>query len=208
MVAACVVLLSVWGRVFFESNQELSAAQSAEATGALESALEHYQYAARWYTPGASAPQEALDALERLGTQARSDGRPELALKAFRRLRGALLATRGVLGVETQRLKNTNREIAELMADEQIQRADGSLRDRSRTQLVDDHLALLTIDPIPSRGWSLMVILSFGGWIVGVLMTIRRGLDRELKIQRQPLLRWGIPTIFAFGLWLFSLTQA
>ena len=92
-LAIALVFLSIWLRVFIESREELQAAQSAEAAGELVTALEHYQYAARWYSPFASAPGDALDALQRIGRThvPRSE---RSVLKAFRRLRGAILATR------------------------------------------------------------------------------------------------------------------
>ena len=154
-LAIALVFLSIWLRVFIESREELQAAQSAEAAGELVTALEHYQYAARWYSPFASAPGDALDALQRIGEDARDRGLSDLSLKAFRRLRGAILATRWLVRPGVDRLDTVNRNIAELMAEEQWQRADATVRGRSKDELAQEHLELLSLDALPSPVWSL-----------------------------------------------------
>ena len=107
-----------------------------------------------------------------------------------------------------ERLSVTNRKIAELMADAQLQSKSPTVEGRTRGQLVKDHLALLTLDPTPARGWSFIVILSFFGWILASVMVIRRGLNPQLRIQGHPFLRWGVVAVASFGVWIFALTRA
>ncbi len=207
-LAFALVLLSIWGRVYYESEQELERAQAAEAAGELETAIEHYQYAARWYSPLASSPETALDALYQIGSEARANGQSDLALKSFRRLRGAILATRGLIRSHAERLDEINQQIAELMADQQLERGDATVRGRDRDTLIAHHLRLLQLDPLPSSGWSLLVILSFLGWIVGVGGTIRRGMTADLEVNKTPFIRWIAVTVLSFVVWLFALSQA
>ena len=42
----------------------------------------------------------------------------------------------------------------------------------------------------------------------GGLLTIFRGLDREVRLQRGPALRYGALTAVCFSLWILGLTQA
>jgi hypothetical protein len=105
-------------------------------------------------------------------------------------------------------LDEINQQIAELMADQQLERGDATVRGRDRDTLIAHHLRLLELDPLPSSGWSLLVILSFLGWIVGVGGTIRKGMTADLGVKKAPFIRWIAATVLSFVVWLFALSQA
>ena len=208
VAAVAVVLLAVWLRAWTSGKDELERAVEAHSAGELEAAVNHYQYAMRWYSPGAAAPRAAADGLDEIARKAASEGKRGLALRALRRLRGGILATRHLFSPFGDRLEAVNARIAKLMAAEQMALGQSTIRGRSVEELEADHLALLQRDPTPAAGWSLLVFLSFLGWLTAVFMTLSRGLTREAKLVRPAFYRWGTTAVISFGLWLFALSQA
>ena len=208
-ITAVVLVLSVaFVRVWTSARSELVQAQAAEAAGEIDRAIEHFQYAARWYTPFSSAPNDAIDALWRIAQDQEEQGQPERALKAYRRLRGAILATRSLYSPFEARRVSTNERIADLMADEQLRQGHATVAGRSRSELIRDHMALLEADPAPATGWSLLVVLFFIGWVAGGLATIYKGLDSSGRMRRPNFKNWLIISLFCFAGWLVALSQA
>jgi hypothetical protein len=208
VAALGLVLTAVWARAWVSARDELAQARALEASGQVAQAVEHYQWAARWYTPAASAPREALDALAALGGTAEASGDRAGALRAYRRLRGAVLATRHLWVPYDAHLAPTNLALSRLNAAQQMESGGPTIAGRSMAELEADHLALLELDPMPSPGWSLLVVLSFLGWIGGGFVTIARGLDAEARLVRPAFLRYGGLTALCFALWVLSLAYA
>ena len=209
LVALGVILASAWIRSCTESNAEYHrAVQFEKAPDTLPRALEHYQFAARWYTPFSGTSSDALDALIRIADGARVKGDRALALKALRRARGAILATRWLFNPYGERLERVNRALAEVTADEELARQSITSSGKSRANLVDEHLSLLAQDPAPDPWWSLLVVLSFFGWVSCAAFAIWRGFDSELEVDKKPLAMWVISAAISFALWLVSLSNA
>ncbi|MEE2756438.1 MAG: hypothetical protein VYA30_07240 [Myxococcota bacterium] len=204
----CFIILGLWGRTWWSSRAELTRAVALERAGKIEQAIEHYQYAARWYSPLAKAPEEARAALQRIAADAERKGNLDVALKAYRRLRGAILSTRGMTNPGLNLLSSTNKAIAGLMAKQQFRLADASSAGRTEAELEAHHLRLLALDPIPGFGWSALIVLSFLGWISGVFYVIRRGLNEDLTVEKGPFLKGTFATILLLAIWVFALTQA
>lgn len=205
---ALIGILCVAGlRVWLDGRNELAMAARLQIEGDLHAAVEHYAYAMRWYTPLAGAPSEAADALWDIADDATGQGDRPLAMKALRRLRGGILATRGLHCPFCDLLDPVNQKLAVHIADEQLELGQPTIRGRSRTELVADHLALLRLDPIPHRGWSLLAIFGFFGWVAGGFLLAFRGFDVELKRSAAfaPLL--GL-TLVGFAGWLVGLWLA
>ncbi len=207
--AALVVFAALWIRVAVSASADLDAAQAAETRRDLDGAVRHYQWAVRSYSPLASAPVKAADALDRLAREAVERGDRARALQALRRLRGGILATRWLLSPFGDRLADVNARLARLTADQQL--AEGhpdTLAGRDRDTLIADHAALLALDPIPSPWASLWVVLSFLGWVLGALGFIFKGLDREARVQGPAARRFGALTVLSFAAWVVGLMVA
>lgn len=208
-LAIGVVLLVIWGRVWFSARADLVLGRAAESTGDLSAAITHHQHAMRWYSPFASAPVEAADALDRIAATAETKGERAVALPALRRLRGGILATRSIYSPFGARLDDVNQRLAVQTAEEQLALGDTqTIRGRDRDQLVADHLALLRLDPTPTPLWALLVVLSFLGWVGAVIYSIRFGFTSELKIRRKALVGGLLTTAVLFGLWVIGLMNA
>ncbi|MBV69797.1 MAG: hypothetical protein CMH52_00480 [Myxococcales bacterium] len=204
----CFIILGLWGRTWWSSRAEFTRAVALERSGKIEKAIEHYQYAARWYSPLATTPISARSALQRIAIDAVKNNNVDIALKAYRRLRGAILSTRGITNPGHALLPSTNDAIAGLMAQQQLGLADASSAGRTEADLKAHHLRLLQLDPIPGFGWSMLIVLSFLGWVSAVVFTIRRGLSAELTVVKGPFLKGTLATIILLGLWVFALFRA
>ena len=206
--ALAIVFAAVWARVWTSARAELEEAVMARSAGDVSTAITHYQYAMRWYTPGASAPVDAANALDEIATEAAAAGDRATALRALRRLRGGVLATRSLYSPFGDRLDAVNKRLAKHTAEAQLALGQSTIRGRTLVALERDHLTLLQRDPTPAAGWSLMVLVSFLGWLGSVFMTLGRGLDREARLVRPVFFRWGLTALGCFALWLFALSQA
>ena len=204
----CVIILGLWCRTWWSSRAEFTRATALERAGKLDQAIEHYQYAARWYTPFSQTPKDARLALQRIAANAKSKADTVTALKAYRRLRGAILSTRGLTNPGQSILEDVNQAIAGLMAKQQLRSGDLSVQGRSEVELTAYHLGLLKLDPIPGYGWSLLIVVSFVGWISGTIFTIRKGLREDLTVVKGPFLQGTLMTISLLTLWLFALYKA
>ena len=208
LLAAAMCVASLYGRVWWSARVDLETAQAFEAKGNLEKAIEHYQYAARWWSPGTQTPIDARDALFRIGTECEANHRPELALRAYRRLRGVMLSTRWLLSGEDSKRPVIEERIASLMAHKQIARGGPESRGEDVASLTAHHLQLLRHDTTPTSGLSFAVLVGFIGWVTSIVWTIRRGLTRDLSIRRRPfMLGLSLSALF-FAIWCLSLMRA
>lgn len=207
LVVAAIVAV-VWVRVWLDARAEFARAEAAEATGALDDAIDHYGYAMRAYSPLASAPPAAADALTRLAETAAARGDRATALRAWRRVRAGALSTRGLTCPFCDRLDATNQHIAAAMAAEQLALGQPTIRGRSEAQLTADHLALLRLDPLPHPAWAALAVLAFLGWVGGGFLLIWKGFDRALTPIKPAIWRYGGLVAGSFGLWLLALWRA
>ena len=204
--AICVVATAIWIRVYISAEDALEAGRAARSVGETAVAIENYQYAMRWYSPGARAPRVAADTLWEIAEAERAVGNDEMALRALRELRGAIFATRSLYAPFGDRLDRVNDRIASVTA--RVHAAYPHARGRSAAELELHHRALLELDPTPSAAWSLVIVLAFVGWLGGMMGAIARGLDASATIQRGPMLRWGGFTLISFAAWIAGLVNA
>lgn len=208
--AAAIVLVgvAVWARVYLSAGEALTAARAAEAAGDLGEAIDRYEHAMRWYSPGASAPVEAADALDRIATASEARGDRATTLRALRRLRGGVLATRGLTCPLCDRLDDINQRLATATAAEQLALGQPTIRGRSEATLIADHLALLRLDPVPHPGWAALAVGAFLAWVAGGFLLIFRGFDRALTPVQPAATVYGALVAIGFALWLLALWRA
>lgn len=204
-LACLVIVAAMWIRVATDASRELRSAQAAQAAGQLDEAIERYQYAMRGYSPFSPVPQRAALALQAIARAAVARHDRAGALDALQRLRGAALATRGVLAPFDGWLPSTNRTLARLLAAEQI--AQGAASEQ-RARLTAARLRELEHTLDAPRGWSLLIVLAYAGWLSGAALTVLRGLDRDARLIPRAALRWPLWTALCFGLWLLGLWRA
>ena len=197
------LFLLIGARVVLSARAELREAEGLLALQDRDAAIVHLRRAARWYAPLSPYHVRALEHLRELGRAAEQAGEGELALSAYRALRGAILATRSTYVPERAQLEAANERIAALMAK---QEPPGMDADKSEHQRYEEHLALLTPIPGPDVFWSCVLLLGFLSWVGAAFALSIRGLDSEDRWVPRELKRWG--GLIAVGFSLFVLGMA
>ena len=199
-LAGLVTLISA--RVVISARQELSEGEQLLAANDRDGAIVHLRRAARWYAPLSPYHVRALTRLAEIGQAAERAGDVEIALSAYRAVRGEILATRSTYVPELARLEAANRRIATLMSK---QPAPGMDAGKSEKQLFDEHLALLTPIPGPNVFWSCVLLLGFVCWVASAFALSVRAIDDEDRWVVSELRRWGGMIGLGFGLFVLGM---
>lgn len=202
LVAALLLTLLVT-RVVLSAADELSQADGYRAQGELAAAVVHYRRAARWYAPGSPYHVLALGKLAAIAKEAEVRGDRELALSAYRAIRGAIMATRSFYVPERARLQAADERIAMLMAALPPPPMDAG---KPQAQIRAEHLALLSADPGPRTGWTLLLLFGFAAWVTGAFAFSVRAVDPDDRFVPREAKRWG--ALIAIGFALFVLGMA
>jgi hypothetical protein len=202
---AAVVLSVVVLRVLGSARSELREADALFAQQDIDGAVVHYRRAARWYAPGSPYHVEALDRLARIGSEARARGDVELALRAQRAVRGAIMATRSFYVPEQARLRAADEQIAALMAE---QPAPGVDAGKSKDQIRREHLALLRQDPGPSVLWTCVLLLGFAAWVFAAFAFAARAIDAQDRWVVAEARKWGAVIVVGFALFVLGMALA
>lgn len=204
VVVGAIVLSAFVVRVVTSSSSELSLGEQSEQRGELEAAVGHYRRAARWYAPGSPYHARALAALAQVGAAAEKDGDLELALSAYRAIRSGIMSSRSVFTPERERLTAANGRIADLMASYPPPPMDAG---KSREQLRQEHLALLSADHDPKLGWTLLLLLGFALWVGSALAFTVRAIDGDRWVPKE-MRRWGALVIVGLAMFIAGMALA
>lgn len=200
------MLLAVFvARALLSARSELAQGHAAVQRKQLEEAVVHYRRAARWYVPFSPLHVAALARLSELGSAAEAAGDSELALSAYRAVRGAIMSTRSFYTPEPHRLSEANRRIAALMAAMPAPPIDAG---KTETQLYDEHLKLLTEKPGPRLLWTFVLLAGFVGWIGGAFVFVERAMDDDDRLIAAQARRWGAVIVVSFALFVLGMAFA
>lgn len=202
---AGVLLVVLAVRVVTASAGELREAEALRAQGAVESSIAHYRRAARWYAPGNPYCATALDRLAEIGLAAEEAGDPDLALAAWRSIRGAILGARSTYVPHGDRLVIADEHIATIMGSLPPPPIDAA---RSPEERRAHHLALLRDVQRPSVPWAIAALLGLASWIVAALGFLTRALDEDDHLVPREARIWGTVWIVGFGLFVLGLALA
>jgi hypothetical protein len=203
MVVAGVllVLAGLTARMIIGARGELSRARTARDQGEVTAQIRHLRRAMAYYLPG--NPWTRLAKEELLVTARRAKGRGErsLALHAYRELRSAILALRGIIRPYAESLPEVNRSIAQLTS--QSPEASPRLRTTSGRQTLLDRL---NRPEEPDPAWAGLGLAGFLLWVTASFLLLLRGLRPEIRII--PGRFWPLLGVIAAGQCLFWLGMA
>ncbi|UJR81815.1 hypothetical protein [Sandaracinus amylolyticus] len=202
---AGVLLLVLAVRVVTASRAELVEADRLRERGDVDASVAHYRRAARWYAPGNPYSTDALDRLAEIAQSAEAARDPDLALAAWRSVRGAILGARSFYVPHQERLERADEHIATLMAAMRPPPVDAG---RSEAERRAAHLELLREVPRPSPFWGLVALLGLATWIVAALAFVTRAIDEEDRLVAAQARVWGTVWILGFGSFLLGLALA
>ena len=205
LAVAGIILAALVARVVTSSARELAAGEALRASGDLPAAVVHLRRAARFYAPGSPYHVAALTQLADIAADAERQGEVELALSAYRAVRGAILSARSFYIPERERLAAANGRIADLMAALPPPPMDA---DKSREQLRKEHLALLEQNRDPHLLWTLVLLLGFVAWVGGAFVFSVRAIDEEDRWVAPQAYRWGAVILVGLLLFVLGLSQA
>ena len=188
-------------RAVLEARAGRARAEQAMAANDVDSAIVELRRAARWTAPINPYATGALDALERVGSQARSRGETARALAAYRAAHAAIHAGRSFYTPESERLERVDRVIAAMMAAEPPPEIDVA---RSPAQRLEGYREALQVSR-PRELWVASALFGFITWVCGVLVFMAYGLDAEGRLVRHIAKRSGLSVVvgwiaFALGL--------
>jgi tetratricopeptide (TPR) repeat protein len=192
-------------RVISSAKDELGKAEALASQGDVEGAIVHFRRAARWYAPASPYHVTALDRLAKIGAKAEAEGQLERALRAYRSVRGSILATRSFYVPERARLHAANERIAALMAEQPPPGMDAG---KSKAQIAREHLALLTPIPGPSVLWTVVLLLGFFGWVSAAFAFSVRAIDEHDRWVPAEARKWGAVMALGFGLFVLGMALA
>ena len=194
-------------RAVWQGRQALSAGDASMEAGQIGDAIFHYRRSARWYVPLAPHVGDALGRLAELAAGAESQGNAEVALAAWRGVRGSVLATRSFFTPNRDRLDTANQHIARLMSEQPARETAG--RDAASSgQLQAMRLQLLQRDDAPSVLWSVIALVGFALWLAGGLLFALRAVDSHDKLVTRSAVVSGLLVAAGLVVWLAGLRYA
>lgn len=205
-------LFTLVGMVYRRSASEYNTALGLQRSGREIEALDHYDRALRWYLPFNYHARRALEAIWEIGENRAREGKTDLALEAYRNLRGGIQGTRSFYTPYRGWLLRVNEKIADMEASlEQTSRLSTEAGPEKGVSLEESRRAALdrlNMDHAPSVGWSIVTEVGFVGWVfcaafLALTMNIGAGDERKRKA-----LKWGLLLTVFFAFWLTGMALA
>ena len=198
---AALALAVVAGRVLHDSWSSLRAGQAAQASGPEHraAAIRHYLRAARMYLPGSPFVDRALDHLQTIADQAGQAGDRQGEREALEA--DPLGAAGGAVAVHPARRPAAGGRTSGWRSSTPASRTRRWRRGPRSRQREAWHRQRLAVRPGPAVPATLAALGGMALWLGAVVVFIRRGLDRTLRLER----RWALGAAIGFviGLTLF-----
>ncbi|MBS1122271.1 MAG: hypothetical protein H6Q90_4499 [Deltaproteobacteria bacterium] len=199
LLAIAAIVLAGLGalaiRVVLEGRSALAEGDQAMTEQRLNDAIAAWERAARWYLPGAPHVDEAYD---RLVEVARHDHN----LTAWRAIRSAAVVTRSLWTPHEAELAEANAAIAQLLADDP---AGALAAGDDRAARLAWHQDRLARDPRPTTSAAALAISGIAGWLLGLGVLVRRGVDAKGKLAVRPTLLGLLITMAGIAAWVVGL---
>jgi hypothetical protein len=188
---ALAALAVVTVRVVLDSRAALRAGEDAERRGEAAEASRHYLHAVRMYAPGSPYVGRALDRLEAQAATAAKNGDNAAERRALEAVRAGLLGARSLYTAHADRLQAADRRLAALYAagEDPAVAPGATLAEREAW-----HKERLERRPGPATLPAVAALVGFALWLGAVVVFVRRGLDRSLRLQP----RWALLSVIGF----------
>jgi len=187
LAAVLLVLAALTARMLLSAREELALARGASD---LTGRVVHLRRAMAHYLPGNPYVRRAHNELLQLARRTEVAGQRAPALEAYRELRSAILALRGITSPYAETLPEVNRAIVRL----QDSGASVALRQAD--------LARLQHPPRPEPLWTAVGLLGFVLWVAGGALLALQGLRPDLTLV--PRRFWPLLALVLVGLVLFG----
>jgi hypothetical protein len=200
-----VFLAMVWLRAFYGSMKSYEEGERYFEQDQLVSAITFFDRSIHWYTPYNPYVEKSANKLWEIGKRGQQDGDIKLALIAFRAIRGGFYSARSFYTPGKTWIRMSDQKIHEL---EEIETAQRGLEGKAKTGAPIWEKSQEV--PGPNPGWSVVVVLSFLGWVGSLLAFIpcAFGAKGEGKGRLPRGASWlGIAAVF-YILWIIGMFLA
>ena len=188
-------LTLVYGRLLFQARGAVQAARVAAANGDVAEATRSHLDALRAYVPGSPFERQALKGLGQIAADAARTGDRAVERRALEAVRAGLLGTRSLYVPYRSVLADANRRLYALDASEAFPPVD------PKRMVIERPPA-----PGPAIVATLVALGGFAAWIGGIILFIRRGVERAaISASGSVFSRWLPSALFVVGFTLFLL---
>ncbi len=165
-VIVVVFLAMVWMRAFYGSMKTYDTGEKYFELGQFIQAITFFDRSIHWYTPYNPYVEKSAKKLWEIGERSQREADTKLALIAIRAIRGGFYSARSFYTPGKNWIRMSDRKIHELEAIESGQRKlhETTMRVSAGEESQED--------PGPNPGWSVVVVLSFLGWVGSLLAFI------------------------------------
>jgi hypothetical protein len=190
---AVLLLLVLWGRVFYGSMQDYKTGEALLKEKQAIRAITYFDRSLHWYAPFNPYLERSAKRLWEIGERAEQEKDARLALIAYESIRNGFYGASHVFRP----------------GKDWIQRSESKLQSLSALRGNGEPVPTRK-DPQPDVLWSAVTVVSFLGW-VGSLAGFARGVlrkeQRAGRMAHRPVPWIGL-AIFFFGLWILGMVFA
>jgi hypothetical protein len=204
LLLAVIALAVLTARAVIEGREQMAESDRAFNAGDLRAATVHARRAAVLYAPGAPHVSEAYARLSAIALGSEAANNPEMAILAFSAVRGAALETRHVWIPYRAELERANLGLARLET-----RAQSPLVPAGTPEQIQQRaLRALERDDAPRGPWVIGLLLGFALALLGLAVTVLRGVSREGRLVPTHA-RWGVAmTLIGAACWTIAAWKA
>ena len=200
-----VFLAMVWMRAFYGSMKAYEEGERHFEKDQFVQAITFFDRSIHWYTPYNPYVEKSAKKLWEIGERGQRDGDLKLALIAFRAIRGGFYSARSFYTPGGNWIRMSEQKIHEL---EEIEKAQTGLHDDAKVGAPVGEKRQEV--PGPNPGWSVVVVLSFLGWVGSLLAYIpcafgAKGEGKRRLTRGAPWL--GIAAV-SYTLWIIGMFRA
>jgi tetratricopeptide (TPR) repeat protein len=201
-----MLIVALVVKASYHAGQEFALAEQAHEQQQYAEAILHYERAIKWYTPSSPTVQQAVEHLWDLGTEAEQRGDLELALEAFRGLRGSLYATRSLYLPYEHWIPKCEAKIAVLMA-QTADPEDSRQASRTPQEETERFAKMLQRFTGPNIAGAVITEVGFLGW-VGTTIGFLWFAFTEQGLSGRGGLIWGGTIAVFFAVWIVGMLLA
>jgi len=195
----------VWARAFYGAWHAYRQADECLKTGDHVRAIALFDRSIRWYAPFNPHVFRSVDRLWEMAVRAEQEGDPSTALMALRTIRRGFYGARNLYDPGTDWTEKCDARIRKIIEAEDAEQNENVPDDARRLFPSEDHVM-----NTPHTGWSMVVTLSFLGWIgsaIGLVsFAFRDGLKPKFVASQAVI--WGCCILVLFTLWIASMLRA
>lgn len=199
-------LMLVGGRVFCLQRSHFITAEKYYNEANWKLAIREYDNTMHFFTPWSPYIDRSAKKLWMIGEMFEKQERLDWANIAYSSIRSSFYSSRSAYTPGKDWINKCDDKIADLNVKMLIK--DGSIKPEEADAEKKKHLYVMKVDRAPNPFWSMLVEISFLGWVASIIFLIFKGLDDIGKIRGKVALYGVLFFIFSFAIWVVSLLKA